>query len=40
MKILLDMNPPPKLAGLISDKGVEAKHWYHLGAPVATEMIF
>ncbi len=37
MKVLLDMNLPPKLAGLLSRHGIEAVHWYHIGAPDADD---
>ena len=32
MKILIDMNLPPKLADLLIDKGIEAVHWSKVGA--------
>ena len=37
MKLLLDMNLPPRLADKFSAKGVEARHWSQLGAPDAAD---
>lgn len=37
MKILLDMNLSPKLADMLVKKGIEAKHWFKIGAPNATD---
>jgi predicted nuclease of predicted toxin-antitoxin system len=37
MKILLDMNLPLKLADLLTEKGVEAAHWFKIGAPNAKD---
>ena len=37
MKLLLDMNLSPKLAGILVNKGIEASHWYYVGAPDATD---
>ena len=35
MKVLLDMNLPPKLAELLTDRGIESVHWFSIGAPNA-----
>jgi len=37
MKILIDMNLPPKLADLFAKKGIEAAHWHIIGAPDAED---
>ena len=37
MKILIDMNLPPRLAKLLSDRHIESSHWYHIGAPDASD---
>ena len=37
MKLLIDMNLPPRLASLITGKGIESTHWYTIGAPDATD---
>ena len=38
MKILLDMNLPPKLADLLMIKGIETAHWFNIGAPDAKDI--
>jgi len=38
MMILIDMNLPPKLATALSQKGIQAEHWYGIGAPGASDM--
>ena len=37
MRILIDMNLPPKLADILIDNGVEAVHWYNIGLPEAKD---
>ncbi len=37
MKILIDMNLPLRLAKLLSDRHIESSHWYHIGAPNASD---
>ena len=37
MKLLVDMNLPPRIADLLNDKGMEAVHWYGIGTPNATD---
>ena len=37
MKLLLDMNMPPKLVGELASKGINAVHWYSVGAPDASD---
>ena len=37
MKLLLDMNLSPKLAGILISKGIEAKHWWLIGASDAKD---
>jgi len=37
MKILVDMNLPPRIAELLNDKGMDAVHWYGIGAPSASD---
>jgi len=37
MKILIDMNLPPKLADLLIEKGIEAKHWHTIGPAYTTD---
>jgi len=37
MRLLVDMNLPPKFADMLTDKGVEAVHWYNIGAPDAKD---
>ena len=37
MKLLLDMNLPPKLADILADKGISSVHWYAIGAPDASD---
>lgn len=32
MKLLLDMNLSPKLVDILVEKGLEATHWYFIGA--------
>jgi len=38
MKILVDMNLPPKFAKMIADNGIETVHWYNLGSPDAKDV--
>jgi len=38
MKMLLDMNLPPKLANILTEKGVSSIHWYVIGLPDATDV--
>jgi len=37
MKILVDMNLPPKLADMLTASGIEAVHWYNIGLPEAKD---
>jgi len=37
MKLLVDMNLPPKFADMLTEKGTVAVHWYKTGAPDATD---
>ena len=37
MKLLLDMNLPPKLAAILTEKGVLSVHWYMIGLPDAPD---
>jgi len=37
MKILVDMNLPPKIAGLLTTQGMVATHWQSIGAPNAKD---
>jgi len=37
MKILIDMNIPPWVADSLTEKGIEAKHWFYVGAPDAKD---
>ena len=37
MKVLLDMNLPPKLAELLTKNGIESVHWFYIGAPDAKD---
>jgi len=37
MKILIDMNLPPKLADSLTKKGFEAVHWFRIGAANAKD---
>ena len=37
MKILADMNLPPKIADILTQKGIESKHWYIVGASNAKD---
>ena len=37
MKVLLDMNLPLRLAGLLTKKGIETVHWFYIGAPNAKD---
>jgi predicted nuclease of predicted toxin-antitoxin system len=37
MKILLDMNLPPKLAKLLTDRQIPSVHWAQVGAPDASD---
>ena len=33
MKLLVDMNLPPKFAVMLAENGIDAMHWYNIGAP-------
>lgn len=37
MKLLLDMNLPPKLAETLTDSGILSAHWHTIGTPDATD---
>ena len=37
MKLLVDMNLPPKVAFLLTESGHESVHWYYIGAPDAKD---
>ncbi len=37
MKVLLDMNLPPKLAELLSRREIDSVHWCRIGAPNARD---
>lgn len=37
MKILIDMNLPPRLARLFAESGIESAHWSSLGTPDAAD---
>ena len=37
MKLLIDMNLPPRFADLLANNGIEAEHWYRVGAPNAED---
>ena len=37
MKLLLDMNLPPLMAEQLTEAGVEAVHWFFIGAPDAKD---
>ena len=37
MKLILDMNIPPKLVELLKQKQVCAGHWYLIGSPSAED---
>jgi predicted nuclease of predicted toxin-antitoxin system len=37
MKMLIDMNLPPRLADILSERGIESIHWFRVGAPDATD---
>jgi len=37
MKILIDMNVSPKFADMLTSKGIDAVHWYNIGAPDAED---
>ena len=37
MKILIDMNLPPRLAELLGNGGIDAEHWSNLGASDAPD---
>jgi predicted nuclease of predicted toxin-antitoxin system len=37
MKLLVDMNLPPKLADTLNSKGIVSAHWYFIGKPDATD---
>jgi len=37
MKVLIDMNLPPRLANILVERGVDAKHWYALGSSCASD---
>ena len=38
MKILIDMNLPPKLADIFTESGIESVHWYNIGLPDAKDI--
>ena len=37
MKLLFDMNLSPKLADLLTARGIESVHWFRIGASEATD---
>ena len=37
MKLLVDMNLPPKFADMLVADGIESEHWYRVGAPDAID---
>ena len=37
MKLLIDMNLTPKLADLLTSRGIESAHWYGIGAADAAD---
>ena len=37
MKLLVDMNLPPKFAEMLMDKGIDAVHWHKIGSPDAKD---
>jgi len=37
MKLLVDMNLPPKFADMLVTQGIEVEHWYRVGAPDAMD---
>jgi predicted nuclease of predicted toxin-antitoxin system len=37
MKLLVDMNLPPKLSDLLVIKGIKSEHWINLGSPIARD---
>ena len=39
MKILLDMNLPPRWATFLSDEGFECIHWSHVGESTAKDSV-
>ena len=39
MKLLLDMNLPPKLADILTSRGIESVHWYTIGVPNAADEV-
>ena len=38
MKVLLDMNLPPRWAEILSDSGIESMHWHEIGAHDASDV--
>ena len=38
MKLLVDMNLPPKFADMLTEKGIDAVHWHEIGAPDAKDV--
>ena len=39
MRVLIDMNLPPNLASMLTELGLEAVHWYEIGAPDAKDAV-
>ena len=37
MKLLIDMNIPPKIADFLTEFGIDAHHWFAIGAPDAKD---
>ena len=37
MKLVVDMNLPPRWAGFLVTNGIEAVHWSQVGDPRATD---
>jgi len=37
MKLLVDMNLPPKFADMLVSDGIESFHWYNIGVPDAAD---
>jgi predicted nuclease of predicted toxin-antitoxin system len=37
MKILVDMNLPPKIVEFLGERGLAAKHWFSIGASDAND---
>jgi len=38
MKLLIDMNLPPKLADRFNENGIASVHWYNIGSPDAKDV--